>query len=83
MRGAPRSKIPSRSRRAGSARATRQERIATVVAALEEQLRALKSLGLSESESLLRIAWLDLKCRSERITGEELQGLCERIVPKN
>jgi len=83
MTGGPRSQVPSKSRRAARpARATRRERIAAVIAALEAQMRALKSLGLSESASLVHMAWLDLKCRSERISGEELQRFCERILPE-
>jgi len=59
---------------------TRRERIEKVIAALEEQMRALKSIGLASCASLVRIAWLDLRCRNDRISIQELKVLCDHIT---
>ena len=58
---------------------TRRTRIERIAQALEEQMRALRSLGLAESASLVRIAWLDLRCRNDRISKQELRALCDHL----
>ena len=59
---------------------TRRERIEKVIAALEEQMRVLKSIGLENCASLVRIAWLDLRCRNDRISMQELRVLCDHVT---
>lgn len=61
-------------------RVTRRDRIEKIINALEEQMRALKSLGLHDCASLVRIAWLDLRRRNDRISIRELQALCDRVA---
>lgn len=60
-------------------RMTRRRRIEAVVLALEEQMRTLQSLGLKDSAFLVRVAWLDLRCRNDRISERELKSLCDRV----
>ena len=43
-------------------------------------MRALKSIGLHDCASLVRIAWLDLRRRNDRISIRELQALCDRVA---
>jgi hypothetical protein len=54
-------------------------RVGKAIKVLEEQVRILESIGLEETASLLRIAWLDLKRRDGRVTIEELEDFCIRI----
>jgi hypothetical protein len=54
--------------------------LAEIIEALEKQMQILESIGLVESAALLRIAWLDLKCRSERVPIAELEAFCVRIA---
>jgi hypothetical protein len=60
-------------------RVTRRNRVGSVMDVLAEQTRILESIGLAESASLLRIAWLDLKRRTGSISVEELDAVCSRI----
>jgi hypothetical protein len=60
-------------------RVTRRDRVTEIAVVLEEQMRILESIGLAESASLLRIAWLDLKRRDGSISIEELEAFCARI----
>ncbi|HWA91418.1 MAG TPA: hypothetical protein VG889_15385 [Rhizomicrobium sp.] len=43
-------------------------------------MRALKAIGLDDCASLVRIAWLDLRRRNDRISIRELQALCNRVT---
>jgi hypothetical protein len=61
-------------------RLTRREKIEKIIKVLEEQMRALKSVGLQDCASLVRIAWLDLRRRNDRISIRELQALCNRVM---
>jgi hypothetical protein len=61
-------------------RVTRRERVEKVIKALEDQINALKSIGLHDCASLIRIAWLDLRRRNDRISIKELQALCDRVT---
>ena len=58
----------------------RRDRIEKVIAALEEQMHVLKSIGLTSCASLVRMAWLDLRCRNDRISLQELKVLCDNIT---
>ena len=58
---------------------TRRNRVGAIMEVLAEQTRILESIGLAESASLLRIAWLDLKRRTGSISIEELEAVCARI----
>jgi len=59
---------------------TRHDRIEGIIKILEEQICTLKSIGLCKSASLLRIAWLDLRRRNDRISIRELQALCDNAT---
>ena len=59
---------------------TRRDRIERIIKGLEEQMRALKAVGLHDCASLVRIAWLDLRRRNDRISIRELQALCDRVT---
>jgi hypothetical protein len=43
-------------------------------------MRVLKSIGLENCASLIRIAWLDLRCRNDRISMQELRVLCDHVT---
>ncbi len=62
-----------------SMRVKRRDRVTEIAGVLEEQMRILESIGLAETASLLRIAWLDLKRRHGSISMEELEAVCARI----
>lgn len=57
-------------------RMTRRDRVDAIIKVLEDQLRTLEALGLAESASLLRVIWLDLKCRNGGVSPEELEAFC-------
>jgi hypothetical protein len=58
----------------------RDTALAEIIETLEKQMQVLESIGLAESASLLRIAWLDLKCRNERVSVAEFEAFCARIA---
>jgi hypothetical protein len=54
--------------------------LAEIIETLEKQMQILESIGLTESASLLRIAWLDLECRKGCFSIAELEAFCARIA---
>ena len=53
------------------------ERLAGIVASLNEHIAALDSCGLREARQLLSVVKLDLQMRIHGISDDELHALCE------
>jgi len=59
------------------------ERLPAVLAAIDDQIDVLRSLGLDGTARLLAIARLDLQMRLHGISHQELDALCEALESTN
>lgn len=55
------------------------ERLASILAELDQMIAELVQLGLSDTAKLLRIGRLDIQLRAHNISDEEFRAFCEAI----
>lgn len=63
--------------------ANSEERLLSVLAALEESRAQLAAGGERETALLVSVAILELRMKLNQITGLELKALCEAMLPED